>query len=46
MCVCVEYLVESEVLLVAATAVQDFQAVSAQEVVGVGVELLKVSPHL
>lgn len=48
-CVCVcagEYLVNAEVLLVAGAAVQDFQAVAAQEVVGVGVEVFKVGPQL
>lgn len=45
-CVQVEYLVNAEVLLVAGTAVQDFQAVPAQEVVGVGVKLFKVRPQL
>ena len=37
---------DAEVLLVAAAALQDFQAVAAQEMVGVCVKPFKVRPQL
>lgn len=50
-CSCVQlcvvvYLVSDEVLLVAGVAAQHSQAVPTQQVFGVGVKLLKVSPEV